>query len=118
MSHSGKLLGALGEQLAAEFLLLKGFIILSRNVTVKLGEIDILAQDGNIIVLVEVKTQMSASLLDPIYKITPAKQRKLHLLAQVIVARYPNQNIRIDAVTLYWKLGSEHPTITHYENII
>ena len=118
MSYSGKLLGALGEQLAAEFLLLKGFTILSHNVTVRMGEIDILAQDGDIIVLVEVKTQTSAALLDPIYKITPAKQRKLRLLAQVIAARYPNRNIRIDAVTLYWKPGSEHPTITYYENII
>lgn len=73
--------------------------------------------DGETVVLVEVKTQTSGALIDPIYKISPAKQRKLGLLAAIISAKYPERNIRIDAVTLYWNQSGE-PIITHYENIL
>jgi len=113
-----KELGTHGEELAAEFLLEKGYEIIARNLTLKLGEIDILARDGSVIALVEVKTQTKGELIDPIYKVNPAKQRKLQLLARAISTRYPESNIRLDAVTLYWKPGSERPTITHYENIL
>ena len=72
--------------------------------------------DNSTVVLVEVKSQRSASLIDPIYKVSPAKQRKLHLLASIVAAKNPSRNVRIDAVTLYW--DQEKPIITHYENIL
>ena len=111
-------LGQLGETLAAEFLVEKGWKILERNLTMKLGEIDILAMDGEVVVVVEVKTQTSAEYLNPVYKITPAKQRKLHLLALAISIRYPDRNIRIDVLTLHWLTGQEKPQITHLENVL
>ena len=110
-------LGRLGETLAAEFLVEKGWKILERNVTMKLGEIDILAMVGETVVVVEVKTQTSAQFLDPIFQITAAKQRKLRLLASAISTRYPDRNVRIDAVTVYWK-GESDPVIRHLENMV
>lgn len=110
-----KQLGQQGENLAAEFLYRKGFVELGRNLTFKVGEIDLLMKDGATIVVVEVKTNRVTSAIDPIYKISPAKQRKLWQLARVIALKYPNRNIRIDAVTLYW---SPEPRLQHYENII
>jgi len=119
MPDTGRIeLGQLGESLAAEFLVNKGFVLLERNLHLHLGEIDLLMQDGEVIVLIEVKTQRSAKLLDPIYKISPAKQKKLWHLARVIAARYPNRNIRVDAVTLYWSQPETSPHIIHRENII
>lgn len=118
MTLARKELGKHGEELAAEFLLEKGYEILARNLTVRLGEIDILARYDGTIVIVEVKAQAKGELIDPIYKVNPAKQRKLSLLARLISARYPNSNIRLDAITLYWKPGSDLPIITHYENIL
>jgi Holliday junction resolvase-like predicted endonuclease len=74
-------------------------------------------QDGEVIVVVEVKAQTSAKLLDPIYQITPTKQKKLRLLGSLISIRYPKSMIRIDAVTLVIGPGQE-PFITHYQNIL
>lgn len=110
-----KQLGQHGENLAAEFLYRKGYLELARNLTFKLGEIDLLMQDGATIVVVEVKTNRVTSVIDPVYKISPAKQRKLWQLARLIAVKYPNSNIRIDAVTLYW---SPEPRLQHYQNII
>ena len=110
-------LGRTGETLAAEFLRNKGYDELARNYRLRQGEIDLLMRDGEAVVVVEVKTQTSGAVMDPIYKISPAKQRKLLLLASIIAAKYPERNIRLDAVTLYWNPAGE-PVLTHYENIL
>ncbi len=117
-SGAHNILGAKGEELAAEFLIAKGYKLLARNLVLKIGEIDLLCQNGEVIVVVEVKTQARAIFADPIYKINPTKQRKLRSLARVVAARYPDRNIRIDAVTVYWQKGRSEPIITHLENIL
>lgn len=110
-----KQLGQQGEQLAAEFLKSKGLREVGRNISVRIGEIDLLMEAGDTLVLVEVKTHAKRGLIDPVYKIGPAKQRKLWQLAQLVAARHPGRNVRIDAVTLYW---SPEPRLRHYENVI
>lgn len=115
MSSTTQELGQEGEQLAAEFLVSLGYQELARNLRFKQGEIDLLMQEGEVIVVVEVKTQRKGEVFDPLYKISPLKYRKLNLLAQIIAARYPNRNVRIDAVTLYWK--QDKLQIHHYLNI-
>lgn len=107
-------LGQSGEDQAAEFLVSKGYVLLEHNLVFKQGEIDLLMMDGEVVVLVEVKTKKKADFADPIYQITPAKQRKLRLLGSIIAARYPDKQIRIDAVTVV----TEKPTITHLQNIL
>jgi putative endonuclease len=51
-------LGALGEQLAAEHLVRRGFTILERNYRTRWGELDIVAYDGQTLAFCEVKTRM------------------------------------------------------------
>jgi putative endonuclease len=111
-------LGQHGETLAAEFLVEKGYVLIARNQTLRVGEVDILARDGAIIVLVEVKTQTSALYSDPVYKVGPAKQRKLLLLARVVSAQYPECNVRIDVVTVVMGEGRARPIITHLQNVL
>lgn len=109
-------LGSKGEDLVAQYLQDKGYQILAQNLAYKQGEIDLLAKDGETIVLVEVKTQQKLGVIDPVYRLTPAKQRKLRLLAEIISTKYPSQNVRIDAVLLYWKQSQAH--YNHLINII
>ncbi|MBO7675058.1 MAG: YraN family protein [Atopobiaceae bacterium] len=60
LAESGnKELGRTGEDLAAQYLSLKGYTILERNWRCAFGEADIIAEDGSTVVLVEVKTRMS-----------------------------------------------------------
>lgn len=113
-----KKFGHLGETLAADFLSQKGYEILARNLTFKAGEIDILAGDGETIVIVEVKNQRHKGSIDPIYRINQFKQQKLRLLARHVETKYPESNIRIDAITLYWEASCPLPQIQHYINIL
>jgi putative endonuclease len=50
-------LGQLGEQLAAEHLVRRGFEIVERNYRTRWGELDIIAFDGRILAFCEVKTR-------------------------------------------------------------
>jgi putative endonuclease len=53
-------LGQLGEQLAAEHLLRRGFEIVERNYRTRWGELDIVAYDGRILAFCEVKSRRVA----------------------------------------------------------
>lgn len=86
----------------------------------KYGEIDILAREGETVVVVEVKSIRRLGAFDPIMKIDYRKQKKLRVLAKTIENMYPDLNVRVDAVTVYWKEGNVdgEPILTHYRNII
>lgn len=71
-----KTYGDESETLATRFLEQEGFIILERNYFArKLGEIDIIAKQDDVLHFIEVKSGRSD--FDPIYNITPAKLRKV-----------------------------------------
>lgn len=57
MQQSKSDTGKLGEELTAYYLRKSGYEIIKRNFRVKGGEIDIIAQKGDIIAFVEVKTR-------------------------------------------------------------
>jgi hypothetical protein len=56
MTRERKETGALGERIAAEYLRRRGFTIVDHNVSRKTGEIDVIAQEGDTLHFVEVKT--------------------------------------------------------------
>lgn len=70
-------LGDVGEEIATQYLLAKGYTILTRNYRTRLGEIDIIAMSKKTIVFVEVKTRSSVSFGYPAEFVTRPKQYKL-----------------------------------------
>ena len=82
MTDGRKATGARGETIAGAYLRRKGFAIRETNWRCRLGEIDIIAQAGPVLVFVEVRTRSSARLGTAEESITPAKQRRLANLAQ------------------------------------
>jgi len=104
MSSFRKQLGQSGEELAMQFLKSKGFKILDQNLRFKFGEIDIVAEDKEDIVLVEVKTKSGVEFGQPLEEVDYFKKRKLQRLAQALSQKYPDRNIRIDVVGV--KLGA------------
>ena len=71
---SNRSFGALGEKLAAEYLRKQHYKILYKNYKNKLGEIDIIARDGDEIVFVEVKTRAAHPYLGGQYAVDRRKQ--------------------------------------------
>ncbi|MDO8675401.1 MAG: YraN family protein [Candidatus Omnitrophota bacterium] len=74
-------LGRWGEERAAEFLKAKGYRILERNYKNKIGEIDVIASDGKILIFVEVKTRRSLAYGQPYDSVTRHKQMKIARVA-------------------------------------
>jgi len=75
-------LGALGEQLAAEHLVRRGFEIVERNYRTRWGELDIIAFDGRTLAFCEVKTRRGSpaggtSPLDAIRTLKRSQVRKM-----------------------------------------
>jgi len=76
-NQHNKRLGTWGEDYACEFLQSKGYRIIERNFHIRGGEIDIVAQDGDNMVIVEVKTRSGDNFGTPLDAVTKNKQRLL-----------------------------------------
>ena len=74
-------LGRYGEQVAARALTDAGMTVLARNWRCDAGEIDIVARDGDVLVVCEVKTRTSTRFGTPLEAITYAKGARLRRLA-------------------------------------
>lgn len=72
-----KILGATGEEKAAEFLKGKGYKILETNFSNKIGEIDIIAKDKEFVVFVEVKARSTKAFGLPSEAVNFFKQQKI-----------------------------------------
>jgi putative endonuclease len=95
-------LGRHGEDLAARHLIGAGLSILARNWRCEVGEIDIVARDGNTLVIVEVKTRRSTAFGTPAEAITPRKAETLRSLALAWLQRHPEpaEGLRFDVVSI------------------
>jgi putative endonuclease len=69
--------GKKGEDLAVAYLKGKGYRIIERNYKCLFGEIDIVAQDGNTVVFVEVKSRKSEDFGDPQTAVGWEKKKKI-----------------------------------------
>lgn len=79
--HPKDALGKQGEEVAAQFLLQAGYLILDRNYRCSDGELDIVAADQRVLVACEVKTRSSVAYGTPLEAVTVSKLRRLRRLA-------------------------------------
>jgi len=69
--------GRYGERVAARYLQSVGLTVLDRNWRCREGEIDIVAREGGVVVICEVKTRRGLDFGPPVEAVTPAKVRWL-----------------------------------------
>ena len=108
-----KEIGVKGETLAKEFLLSKGYKILETNYKNKIGEIDIIAKNNNIIIFVEVKARESAQFGHPREAVNYYKQQKIRSVATSYLkfkGLFDKCLVRFDVIDI---VGT---SITHIEN--
>jgi putative endonuclease len=94
--------GAAAEDRAAEFLIAQGLRILERHVTSRFGEIDILAEDGEVIVAVEVKARRNEAFGVALEAMTDSKVEKIFAaLHEVLEQRgWQEREFRLDVVAI------------------
>ena len=108
--------GALGEEAAAGFLRAGGYRIVARNHRCRLGEVDIIAEKGELLVFVEVRTRATSLFGSPEETVDPRKQRRVIAAARDYLARRSGRgkSARFDVIAVVD--GPQGPALTHFEN--
>ena len=86
MKTLNKLTGNIGEALACNFLKQKKYTILQTNYKSKIGEIDIIAWQDNVLHFIEVKNR-SSDLVPGRYAVDTKKQRHIRQTAQAYLVQ-------------------------------
>ena len=97
-----RLVGGAAERRAARHLKRRGYAIVDRNVQCgRLGELDLVARDGETLVFVEVRYRKSDRFGGALVSVDHIKRRKLARAAQHYLARHPFEGpVRFDVVAL------------------
>ena len=99
------------EALAAGYLYGKGLRVRERNWRTRLGEIDLVCEDGPTLVFVEVKARRGTRFGPGAAAVDARKQRRIMMLANLYMARHPRRPCRFDVVSVAIEGG--RPLITH-----
>ncbi|MFZ5570373.1 MAG: YraN family protein [Thermodesulfobacteriota bacterium] len=116
MLNKQQIFGGKGELLAVKALKRRGYRILAQNYRNRLGEIDIIAMEGDVIVFVEVKARRSHRYGNPKYAVTPAKQRKISLAALVFLKETGRMHDRARFDVVAVDSSRETPSIEIVQN--
>lgn len=120
-------IGQIGEKVAKEYLIKKGYKILATNYAYylrdgkKLGEIDIVAKDKKEIVFVEVKSQDNLYFknFDPADKINPKKLQTIKRVGEIWLRKnkFQEKVWRIDVLSVFLNFQTRKARIYHFRNV-
>lgn len=114
MAHHNEL-GKIGEKIAENYLLSKGYEIVCKNYFYQKAEIDIIAKQDNMMICVEVKTRNSDFFGDPQSFVTPNKIKLLvKAMDAFIVENEISLESRFDIIAVLKNKTREE--LTHYKN--
>ena len=113
-------LGRLGEQLAAEHLIRRGFRIVERNYRTRWGELDIVAFDGRTLAFCEVKTRRrTAAGRSPLESVHARKRSRVRRMAARWLAERTDrpyaENVRFDAIGVTLDAAGRLLALEHLE---
>jgi putative endonuclease len=92
--------GLLGEEIAIETLKGKGYKVVERNHRNRLGEIDVIAEEGGCLVFIEVKKRNSARFGESLWAIDARKRRHLIRAALLYMKIHKSfdRSVRFDVI--------------------
>jgi putative endonuclease len=94
-------LGKKGEQLAVDFLLENGYDVVERNYRFQKAEIDIIAQKGDLLAVVEVKTRSTSDFGNPQDFVKPKQiQHLVKAIDQYVVSNLLDVEVRFDIIAI------------------
>lgn len=101
--------GHSAERLAAFALMLKGFRIVARRYRTRLGEIDLIARRGDLVLIVEVKARASFEAAQ--FAVTPQAMRRIEAAADLWLQRQTDRarlSLRFDMVAVLPRRWPKH----------
>ncbi len=118
MRYTRRAVGRRGEEAAAAYLEKSGLVVLEKNYRCRLGEVDIIAQDGQTLVFVEVRSRSGAGFGTAQESVRAGKQHKLRQLAWSYLKKcgFASRPCRFDVVAVYFNDRGELKSIEHIEN--
>ncbi len=113
-------LGKWGEGVAGRFLQEKGYLLLETNYRCRWGEVDIVAQEGDDLVFLEVRTRRGVQYGTPEESITAAKARRLVATAQEYLQEHDQDHAgwRIDLIAIRLDGDRRVQDITHLRHAV
>jgi putative endonuclease len=108
--------GVQGEETAARFLETQGYRILARNFRGRRGELDLVAEEGDTLVFLEVKTRTQNRFGEPHWSVDRRKRDRIVRSATEYLARHRcgERVCRFDVLFLYQ--GTEPPKLELIRN--
>ncbi len=95
--------GTQAENSAAAFLEQQGFEIVARNFLRRVGELDLVARQGDLLVVAEVRTRADDRFGGAAASVTPAKQRRIAMTAALFLDHHPELRrcrVRFDVIVV------------------
>lgn len=80
-------IGALAENIAAEFLAAQGLRLLQRNFRRRVGELDLIAREADVLVIAEVRTRSSDAYGGAAASVDHMKRRRIVRTAELLLQR-------------------------------
>jgi putative endonuclease len=110
--------GDYGERVACAHLESRGYQVLDRNWRCRLGELDVVARDGDTLVFCEVKTRRSVRFGEPAEAVTRLKLARLRRLAAAWMQEHDERSarIRIDVLAVVLP-GAGAARVDHLEGV-
>ena len=114
-------LGNFGESAARSHLVRAGYTILVSNWRCRIGEIDLVAHQGDQIVFVEVRTRRAGGPVPPEESLSPAKLRRLRDLADAYMVEaklHAHTPCRIDLIAIDIDRAGRIARLEHIVNAV
>ncbi len=110
--------GRAAEEMALDYLLREGYILVEKNWRTRTGEIDLIMDEGPTLVFVEVKARRSTAFGSALEALTRTKQLRLYKLVQIYLKlhQHRRQDYRIDFISI--QVDSAGQQIDHLKNVV
>lgn len=116
-----QVIGKIGEEIATQYLIKKGLVIVERNFRCRQGEIDIICKQKKELIFVEVKTRTNMKYGEPIEAVNKTKRKHMNRAIEFYLysKKLTNEQVRIDVIEVYLE-DYEKKTyrINHVQNVI
>ena len=119
MTDVRHLRGQRGESAACDHLLRAGYTLLAQNWRCSTGELDLVMQQGETVVVVEVRTR-SAGTDRAFESITPAKRTKLIRTLHAFLSEHGWDDVpcRVDIIAVRFDSTDEHGSLVHAQDVL